>query len=137
METGRDRKREAAVGGGGPARRTTVLAETIGVGAQHVVAMFGATFVFPLIMGLNANLAILVAGLTLAAVGVLIHLVGGRVVRTVLPPVVSGAVVMLIGFNLARRRRRVLAAGSGGGADRDDLDDRRGRGLLPARPRWA
>jgi len=124
--------------------------KTIGIGAQHVVAMFGATFVFPLIMGLNANLAImmsgvctilfllvvsnkipsylgtsasfvgavvairatggtsasvtgaiLVAGLTLAAVGVLIHLVGGRAVRTVLPPVVSGAVVMLIGFNLA------------------------------------
>ena len=124
--------------------------KTIGVGAQHVVAMFGATFVFPLIMGLNANLAImmsgvctilfllvvnnkipsylgtsasfvgavvairaaggtsasvtgaiLVAGLTLAAVGILIHLVGGRAVRTVLPPVVSGAVVMLIGFNLA------------------------------------
>ena len=124
--------------------------KTVGVGAQHVVAMFGATFVFPLIMGLNANLAImmsgvctilfllvvsnkipsylgtsasfvgavvairasggtsasvtgaiLVAGLTLAAVGVLIHLVGGRAVRTVLPPVVSGAVVMLIGFNLA------------------------------------
>jgi hypothetical protein len=29
--------------------------KTIGVGAQHVVAMFGATFVFPLIMGLNAT----------------------------------------------------------------------------------
>ena len=124
--------------------------KTIGVGAQHVVAMFGATFVFPLIMGLDPNLAImmsgvctilfllvvankipsylgtsasfvgavvairatggtsadvtgaiLVAGLTLALVGVLIHFVGGRALRKVLPPVVSGAVVMLIGFNLA------------------------------------
>ena len=124
--------------------------KTIGVGAQHVVAMFGATFVFPLIMGLDANLAImmsgvctilfllivngkvpsylgtsasfvaavaairagggdsasvtgaiLVAGLTLAVVGILVHFVGARALRTVLPPVVSGAVVMLIGFNLA------------------------------------
>src|SRR3978361_1749209 len=36
---------------------------TIGIGAQHVVAMFGATFVFPLIMGLDANLAIMMSGL--------------------------------------------------------------------------
>ena len=26
---------------------------TVGLGAQHVVAMFGATFVFPLVMGLD------------------------------------------------------------------------------------
>ncbi len=123
---------------------------TIGLGAQHVVAMFGATFVFPLIMGLNAQLAImmsgiaticfllivsgkvpsylgtsasfvggaaaiygqkgdaadvtgavLVAGVVLALVGVLIHFAGTRVLHTLLPPVVTGAVVMLIGFNLA------------------------------------
>src|SRR3954466_7610799 len=36
---------------------------TIGLGAQHVVAMFGATFVFPLIMGLNAQLAIMMSGI--------------------------------------------------------------------------
>src|SRR4249919_3282768 len=124
--------------------------KTIGLGAQHVVAMFGATFVFPIIMGLNANLAImmsgiaticfllivqnrvpsylgtsasfvagvaairaqggdsadvtgsiLVAGLVLAAVGVLVHVAGSGVIHTVLPPAVTGAVVMLIGFNLA------------------------------------
>jgi uracil-xanthine permease len=124
--------------------------KTFGVGAQHVVAMFGATFVFPIIMGLDPNLAImmsgvctilfllivankipsylgtsasfvgavvairaaggtsasvtgaiLVAGLTLAAVGILVHFIGGRALRKALPPVVSGAVVMLIGFNLA------------------------------------
>ena len=123
---------------------------TAGLGAQHVVAMFGATFVFPLIMGLNAQLAImmsgiaticfllivqnkvpsylgtsasfvggafaiygqggdaadvtgaiLVAGLVLAAVGVAIHIAGTHVLHAVLPPVVTGAVVMLIGFNLA------------------------------------
>ncbi len=124
--------------------------KTIGLGAQHVVAMFGATFVFPLIMGLNAQLAImmsgiaticfllivsgkvpsylgtsasfvggvaairaqggdsadvtgaiLVAGVVLLLVGVLIHFMGSSVLHRVLPPVVTGAVVMLIGFNLA------------------------------------
>ncbi|HSU75260.1 MAG TPA: solute carrier family 23 protein, partial [Terrabacter sp.] len=124
--------------------------KTVGLGAQHVVAMFGATFVFPLLMGLNAQLAImmsgiaticfllivggkvpsylgtsasfvgaviairaqggtsatvtgaiLVAGAVLALVGVVIHFLGSGVLHKVLPPVVTGAVVMLIGFNLA------------------------------------
>jgi uracil-xanthine permease len=123
---------------------------TVGLGAQHVVAMFGATFVFPLIMGLDPQLAImmsgiaticfllivqnkvpsylgtsasfvggvvairtqggdssdvtgsiLVAGLVLLAVGVLIHYGGSGILHRVLPPAVTGAVVMLIGFNLA------------------------------------
>jgi xanthine/uracil permease len=123
---------------------------TVALGAQHVVAMFGATFVFPLVMGLNPQLAImmsgiativfllivkgavpsylgtsasfvggvaairaqggtssdvtgaiLVAGLVLVAVGVVIHYSGAGVVYRVLPPAVTGAVVMLIGFNLA------------------------------------
>ena len=123
---------------------------TAGLGAQHVVAMFGATFVFPLIMGLNPQLAILmsgiatiafllivqgkvpsylgtsasfvggvaairnqggdssdvtgailVAGVVLILIGVLIHVAGSGVLYRVLPPAVTGAVVMLIGFNLA------------------------------------
>jgi uracil-xanthine permease len=123
---------------------------TVGIGAQHVVAMFGATFVFPIVMGLDPNLAImmsgiatvifllivngkipsylgtsasfvggvaairaqhgssadvvgsiLIAGVVLALVGVVIHVAGARVVHRVLPPAVTGAVVMLIGFNLA------------------------------------
>src|SRR6059058_3417481 len=37
--------------------------KTVGLGAQHVVAMFGATFVFPLVMGLDPNLAILFSGI--------------------------------------------------------------------------
>ena len=37
--------------------------KTVGLGAQHVVAMFGATFVFPLVMGLNAQLAIMMSGI--------------------------------------------------------------------------
>src|SRR5436305_2015513 len=123
---------------------------TVGLGAQHVVAMFGATFVFPIIMGLNPQLAImmsgiaticfllivqgrvpsylgtsasfvggvvairaqhgnspdvtgaiLIAGLVLLLCGVAIHFLGSRVLHAVLPPVLTGAVVMLIGFNLA------------------------------------
>src|ERR1700712_5785292 len=35
----------------------------VGLGAQHVVAMFGATFVFPAIMGLSPNLAVLMSGI--------------------------------------------------------------------------
>jgi len=124
--------------------------KTVGIGAQHVVAMFGATFVFPLIMGLNPNLAILMSGIAticfllivrgvvpsylgtsasfvggaaaiyaqnggpqdvtgailvsgavLAIVGVIVHYLGADIVNAVLPPVVTGAVVMIIGFNLA------------------------------------
>ena len=45
--------------------------------------------------------AILVAGIVLALVGVAIHYLGADAVHKVLPPAVTGAVVMLIGFNLA------------------------------------
>lgn len=123
---------------------------TVGLGAQHVVAMFGATFVFPLVMGIDPNLAvmmsgvatilfllivqgavpsylgtsasfvaavaairaaggtdatvtgaILVSGVVLAGAGLAIHFAGGEVLQKVLPPAVTGAVVMLIGFALA------------------------------------
>ena len=36
---------------------------TAGLGAQHVVAMFGATFVFPILMGLNPQLAVMMSGI--------------------------------------------------------------------------
>ena len=36
--------------------------KTIGLGIQHVFAMFGATFVFPLIMGLDANVGVMMSG---------------------------------------------------------------------------
>jgi uracil-xanthine permease len=45
--------------------------------------------------------AILVAGLVLAAVGVAVHYAGPGLLKRILPPAVTGAVVMLIGFNLA------------------------------------
>src|SRR3712207_9430704 len=46
----------------GPRERLS-WGRTAGLGAQHVVAMFGATFVFPLVMGLDANLAIMFSGI--------------------------------------------------------------------------
>ncbi|MEZ5091626.1 uracil-xanthine permease family protein [Nocardioides sp.] len=126
--------------------------KTVGLGAQHVVAMFGATFVFPLVMGLDPNLAIMfsglctilfllivsnkvpsylgtsasfvasvaairaldsgndssyvtgaimVGGLVLALIGLIVHFAGAGFIHAILPPAVTGAVVMLIGFNLA------------------------------------
>lgn len=124
--------------------------KTIGFGAQHVVAMFGATFLVPLITGFSptatlffsglgtllflvitgnrlpsylgssfafiapigvavgtggdlsrASFGILAIGLILAAVGVLVHRVGTGWINALMPPVVMGSIVALIGFNLA------------------------------------
>ncbi|MGP3974796.1 uracil-xanthine permease family protein [Streptomyces sp. 8N114] len=123
---------------------------TAGLGAQHVVAMFGASFVAPVLMGLDPNLAIMMSGLAtmvfllatrgrvpsylgcslsfvgvaaairgqggssatvtgailvvgavLLLVGLAVQKFGARIIHAVMPPVVTGAVVMLIGFNLA------------------------------------
>ena len=122
---------------------------TIGLGAQHVVAMFGATFLVPLITGLPpattlffsgigtmlfllitagrvpsylgssfafiAPLAaatkshdmptalggVVMAGLALALIGVVVQMAGDRWLRALMPPVVTGAIVALIGLNLA------------------------------------
>jgi uracil-xanthine permease len=122
---------------------------TIGFGAQHVVAMFGATFLVPVITGfppsttllfsgigtllfliitgnrlpsyLGSSFAflapigaatasggrgvalggVIVVGALLAIVGIVVHLAGTRWIDWLMPPVVSGAIVALIGFNLA------------------------------------
>lgn len=123
---------------------------TAGLGAQHVVAMFGASFVAPVLMGLDPNLAIMMSGVAtmlfllttrgrvpsylgcslsfvgVAAViraqgggsaavtgailvvggalllsGLAVRRFGARIIHAAMPPVVTGAVVMLIGFNLA------------------------------------
>ncbi|SPT53694.1 Putative pyrimidine permease RutG [Actinomyces bovis] len=132
---------------------------TIGIGVQHVVAMFGATFLVPLLTGFDpattlfftgfgtllfllvtagrlpsylgssfaliapigavtgyiadgggpidaakASLAqggIIAAGASLALVGVLVHFAGTHWIDMLMPPVVTGAIVSLIGFNLA------------------------------------
>ena len=133
---------------------------TVGIGLQHVVAMFGATFIVPVIMGfptsttllfsgigtmlfllitgnrvpsyLGSSFAllapvaaiaplaqgqslldgasislalggILITGLALAVVGAVVHVAGAGWIPVVMPPVVTGTIVALIGFNLARR----------------------------------
>ena len=124
--------------------------KTIGFGAQHVVAMFGATFLVPLITGFSptatlffsglgtilfllitgnrlpsylgssfafiapigvavgsggdlsrASFGILAIGILLALVGLLVHKVGTGWINALMPPVVMGSIVALIGFNLA------------------------------------
>ncbi|MDO5495724.1 MAG: solute carrier family 23 protein [bacterium] len=128
---------------------------TIGIGAQHVVAMFGATFLVPLITGfppsttlffsavgtlmfllitggrlpsyLGSSFAFLApilatqtvphnptpeeigialggvfaAGVLLAIVGAIVHFSGTRWIDRLMPPIVTGTIVALIGFNLA------------------------------------
>lgn len=131
------------------------LGQTMVMGVQHAVAMFGATVLMPMLMGLDPNLAILMSGLgtllfffvtggrvpsylgsSAAFVGVVIAAtgfngqginpnlsvalggiiacglvytltglvvmkVGTRWIERMMPPVVTGAVVMAIGLNLA------------------------------------
>ena len=125
-----------------------------GLGAQHVVAMFGATFLVPLITGFpipatlffsgvgtllfllitgnklpsylgssfafispvlastivgadgtkdigKALFGIMLTGILLAIVGAAVHLAGSHWIDVLMPPVMTGTIVMLIGFNLA------------------------------------
>jgi len=125
---------------------------TVGMGMQHVVAMFGATFLVPLLTGFPpsttlffsaigtmlfllitgnrlpsylgssfafiapitavvgvshtgnyavAAFGVLAAGILLAIVGAVVHFIGPAWIEALMPPVVTGAIVMLIGFNLA------------------------------------
>ncbi|CAI1825916.1 Putative pyrimidine permease RutG [Serratia quinivorans] len=140
------------------------LAQTLVMGLQHAVAMFGATVLMPLLMGFDANLAILMSGIgtllfflvvggrvpsylgsSAAFVGLVIALtgysgqganpnialalggiiacglvylliglvvmsVGTRWIERLMPPVVTGAVVMAIGLNLAPIAVRSVSA---------------------------
>jgi uracil-xanthine permease len=131
---------------------------TIGLGMQHVVAMFGATFLVPIITGfppsttllfsgigtilfllitknrlpsyLGSSFAflapigaatqiggpgfalsgIILVGVLLAIVGAIVHFSGTRWIAAVMPPVVSGTIVALIGFNLAPAARNNFVA---------------------------
>jgi uracil-xanthine permease len=122
---------------------------TIGLGLQHVVAMFGATFLVPLITGFpptttlffsgvgtilfllitrnrlpsylgssfaflapigaatasegqgGALFGIVAVGVMLALVGLLVTFTGTGWIDVLMPPVVAGAIVALIGLNLA------------------------------------
>lgn len=122
---------------------------TAGIGAQHVIAMFGATFLVPILTGfdpsttlmftalstalfllINANklpsylgssfgliapvmavtaahkgiavasFGIMCTGILLALIGVLVHFAGAKWIDIIMPPVVNGAIVAIIGFNL-------------------------------------
>ncbi|MBB4845406.1 uracil-xanthine permease [Paucibacter oligotrophus] len=129
--------------------------QTLAMGLQHVIAMFGATVLAPLLMGFDPNVAILMSGIgtliffavvggrvpsylgssfafigvVIAAtgyagsgpnpniglalggiiacgavylgVGLLVSLLGTRWIENLMPPVVTGAVVAVIGLNLA------------------------------------
>jgi len=122
---------------------------TIGVGVQHIAAMFGATFLVPIITGfppsttlffsgvgtliflaltknkvpsyLGSSFAFLApiaaakssggmavalggvvaTGVILALVGLLVNAIGIGWVNWLLPPIVTGSIVMIIGLNLA------------------------------------
>ncbi|MBD8023125.1 uracil-xanthine permease family protein [Microbacterium gallinarum] len=122
---------------------------TVAIGAQHVVAMFGATFLVPVITGFpvsttlffsgigtllflvvtrnklpsylgssfafiapvtaatasqgmgSALAGIVAVGVLLAAVGFVVQFAGMGWIDKLMPPVVAGAIVALIGFNLA------------------------------------
>ena len=138
--------------------------QSIAMGFQHVLAMFGATVVAPIIMGFDPNLAILfsgigtliffvfvggavpsylgssfafiapVAAVTGAAaasgaangiplalggiiaagavytlIGLIVHLTGSAWIDRLMPPLVTGAVVAIIGLNLAPVARNYSA----------------------------
>lgn len=122
---------------------------TIGLGTQHVLAMFGATFLVPLLTGfppattlffsglgtllfllvtgnrlpsyLGSSFAfigpvlaakashgvasalggIMLSGVLLAGVGLIVHFAGVRWIEALMPPVVTGTIVALIGLSLA------------------------------------
>lgn len=121
---------------------------TIGIGMQHVIAMFGATLLVPTLTGFPVNTtllfsgvgtilfllitrnrlpsylgssfafiaplaaseqygigaqagSILVTGVTLMLIGFIVKMAGRKVVDAVMPPAVTGAIVALIGLNLA------------------------------------
>jgi uracil-xanthine permease len=132
----------------------------VGLGMQHVVAMFGATFLVPLITGFPPSTTLLFSGLgtiafllitgnklpsylgssfaflspiagamgmenggmgvalfgvlctgiLLAAVGAVVHVAGSGWIDKLLPPPMTGTIVMLIGFNLAGSARNNFQA---------------------------
>lgn len=125
--------------------------KTISIGIQHVIAMFGATFLVPLLTGFPpattlffsaiatalfllitknavpsylgssfafiapilaalsqsggdfsaAAFGVLCAGIFLLLIGFIIHRAGIKWIDILMPPIVTGAIVAIIGFNLA------------------------------------
>ncbi|MBI5278877.1 MAG: pyrimidine utilization transport protein G [Burkholderiales bacterium] len=138
--------------------------QTFAMGVQHVIAMFGATVLAPILMGFDPNIAILMSGVgtllffivtggkvpsylgssfafigvVIAAtayagkgpnanigvalggiiacgalytlIGVIVNAVGTNWIERMMPPVVTGAVVAVIGLNLASIPIKNMAA---------------------------
>ena len=161
----RERPASALADGGviGPDERLP-WPQTTAMGVQHVIAMFGATVLAPILMGFDPNLAIfmsgigtlifyfvtggqvpsylgssfafigvviaatgyggqgpnanlpvalgaiIVCGLLYALIGALVNAVGTRWIERLMPPVVTGAVVAVIGLNLAAIPVKNMAA---------------------------
>ncbi|MGO2515673.1 MAG: solute carrier family 23 protein, partial [Corynebacterium variabile] len=121
---------------------------TVGIGMQHVIAMFGSTLLVPTITGFPVNTTLLfsgvgtmvfllltrnkvpsylgssfafiaplaasqadgfaaqlggivVVGVILFLVGLAVQAAGRRIIDAVMPPAVTGAIVAMIGLNLA------------------------------------
>ena len=80
------------------------FAQTAVMGVQHAVAMFGATVFNG--QGINPNISIarggiIACGLVYTVIGLVVMKIGTRWIERLMPPVVTGAVVMAIGLNLA------------------------------------
>ncbi len=140
--------------------------QTAAMGVQHVIAMFGATVLAPILMGFSPNIAILMSGVgtlifffvtggrvpsylgssfafigvviaasgyagkgpndnlavalggivacgvVYIAIGALVQVVGTGWIERFMPPVVTGAVVAVIGLNLASVPIKTMAAGN-------------------------
>jgi putative pyrimidine permease RutG len=138
--------------------------QTAVMGVQHVIAMFGATVLAPILMGFDPNIAILMSGIgtlvfflitggkvpsylgssfafigvviaatayagkgpnaniglalggiiacgvVYAIIGAIVHAVGTGWIERLMPPVVTGAVVAVIGLNLAGIPVKTMAA---------------------------
>jgi len=133
---------------------------TIGVGLQHIAAMFGATFLVPLItgfpptttlffsgigtllflvitgnkvpsylgssfaflapiaaaMGADKNFGVALGGVVatgviLAVIGLVVKAVGANWINWLLPPLVTGSIVLVIGLNLAGAAKNNFAQG--------------------------
>ncbi|GGM38007.1 nitrate reductase [Longimycelium tulufanense] len=104
---------------------TTLLFSGLGtllfllVTRNRVPAYLGSSFAFiaPLAAAKSAGAGpaeqlggVLVAGLVLTAVGVAVKALGVRLLESVMPPVVTGGVVVLIGLNLAPAATHSFAA---------------------------
>ena len=132
---------------------------TIGIGLQHIAAMFGATFLVPIITGFSPSTTLLFSGIgtllfvlltnnrvpsylgssfaflgpiaaakaggtdialalggivatgvVLALVGLIVQQAGIKWIEAIMPPIVTGSIVVIIGLNLAGVAKGQFAA---------------------------